>query len=178
MIGRATVCALALVLAVVGVARADGVGQIIAPTQPLGPYRVTVFGGALPYATGPGSLAVLVQDAAGAPVLDQPIRLEATAPSGATALAHASFALSANRLLAIALVRFDEPGEWRIAVRVGELPDAARFTVPVREASALAWAPWIVAIAAPSLLVLAGRLLRRRKASSARRASKPFPGAR
>jgi hypothetical protein len=132
-----------LVLLAAATAAADG-GTVRARTA-AGPFGVTVFTAPQPPAVGPVDVSVLVQDAAGAPVLDADVRVRLTAPDGATEIIRAATRAGAtNKLLYAAVADVPATGTWALSVDVrrGDSHGIVATTVPMGPAAPPLRALW------------------------------------
>lgn len=135
---RAIVLMLLLAAATV---RADG--GTVRTRMTAGPLTVTVFTAPQPPTVGPLDVSVLVQDGAGAPVLDATVAVRLD--DGVRTMTHdATRAAATNKLLYAALADVRAPGTWRLDVTVRRGADEAvvATTVPVGPAAPPLRALW------------------------------------
>ncbi len=160
----------ALVAALLLPQRAAGDGGTVRLVQTAGPFTVTVFSAPEPLRVGAADVSVLVQDGAGAPVLDATIAVALAPPpgvaGGAIRLA-ATRTAATNKLLYAARFEPPAPGAWTAEVSVARGTARARVTcaLPVTAARAPGLAavwPWLaLPPAAIALYALHARLRRR-----------------
>lgn len=143
---------------------------------PVGDYQVTILTSPEPLVTGTVEVSLSAQDRHSGRVRDVLAALVTATASGSTTAqlaAQTQPGLSTNPLFHSALVRLDQPGEWKLSV---EFQDPAglppiRFSVfafpPPPPWRALAG--WIVLPAAPILLFLLVEHSRSRRGRPARR---------
>jgi hypothetical protein len=159
---------LALVLAA-GPRRARGDGGAVRLSQPVGPYRLTVFTAPTPPRAGPVDVSVFVQDGAGGEVLpDLTVRITLTpvGRAGEPLTARASHEAATNKLFQAATFDLPDRGRWRVAVAVegprGPAECACEVTV---EAPAPRWVelwPWFAWPAVPVVLFVLHQVLARK----------------
>lgn len=157
---------LGAVLAIAGIARADG--GAVRLKQTAGPFAVTVFTPE-PLRAGPTDISVLVQSApGGATILDAGVELTLTPPEGDAPIhAAATRELSTNKLLVAAIVDLDRPGTWNLRADIRRGDERARVEGEIEVGAAPPrWQSLWFYLALPFAVVglfVVGQLLKRRR---------------
>ena len=161
--------AAALMLLLPQEARPDG--GVVRLRETRGEIVVTVFTPPDPLRAGVVDVSVLVQDLAGAPVLDAEVTIRFDPPPGGASsgvTVRASHARATNKLFQAAQVELGEVGLWRLGVSVRRAGQASDLSspLPIAPATHRVKALWDV-LALPPLMVglfALNQTLRRRRA--------------
>jgi hypothetical protein len=146
----------ALILLRPPMARPDG--GIVRLRETRGEMVVTVFTPPDPLRAGVTDVSVLVQDLAGAAVLDAEVTLRFDPPpgSGSGFAVRALRSQATNKLLQAAPVDLGQVGEWRLGVSVRRAGQASDLScpLPIAPATRRVTALWDVLALPPLMIVL------------------------
>jgi len=158
----------ALILLLPPVARPDG--GVVRLRETRGEIVVTVFTPPDPLRAGRTDVSALVQDRAGAAILDAEVTLRFDPPEGPGSgfAVRALHSQATNKLLQAVPVDLGEAGEWRLGVAVSRAGQASDLScpLPIAPATHRMAALWDVLALPPLMVVLfaLSQTLRPRKA--------------
>jgi hypothetical protein len=158
----------ALILLLPPTARPDG--GVVRLRETRGEILVTVFTPPDPLRAGVTDVSVLVQDLAGAAILDAEVTLRFDPPEGPGSgfAVRALRSQATNKLLQAAQVDLGEVGEWRLGISVSRAGQARDLScpLPIAPATHRVTALWDVLALPPLMVVLfaLNQTLRRRRA--------------